>query len=130
MTIAIVAGFCVLLLIIAFLVPRLSHGPERGGSKVAGAPKKATSKAPGQARALALQAVPQLAEGDPQERQHRPQGPQQDAVLAPSRRPASRATPSATSARHTAITPANPVKTAAISNSGTEIPMPPRIISF
>ena len=47
MTIAIVAGFCVLLLILAFLFPRLSRGPERGGSTVAGAPTKATSKAPG-----------------------------------------------------------------------------------
>jgi hypothetical protein len=47
MTIAVVAGFCVLLLILAFLLPRLSHGPERGGSKVAGAPTKATDKAPG-----------------------------------------------------------------------------------
>jgi hypothetical protein len=47
MTIAIVAGFCVLLLIFAFLFPRLSHGPERGGSKVAGMPTRATSKAPG-----------------------------------------------------------------------------------
>ena len=47
MTIAIVAGFCVLLLILAFLAPRLSRGPERGGAKVAGAPTKATSKAPG-----------------------------------------------------------------------------------
>ena len=47
MTIAIVVAFCVLLLIFAFLAPRLSRGPERGGSKVAGAPTKATSKAPG-----------------------------------------------------------------------------------
>jgi Family of unknown function (DUF6411) len=47
MTIAIVAGFCVLLLILAFLLPRLSRGPERGGSRVAGAPTKATSRAPG-----------------------------------------------------------------------------------
>ena len=47
MTIAIVAAFCVVLLILAFLLPRLSHGPERGGSRVAGAPTKATSKAPG-----------------------------------------------------------------------------------
>ena len=47
MTIAIVAAFCVVLLILAFLLPRLSHGPERGGAKVAGAPTKATSKAPG-----------------------------------------------------------------------------------
>jgi Family of unknown function (DUF6411) len=47
MTIALVAGFCVLLLILAFLLPRLSRGPERGGSRLAGAPTKATSKAPG-----------------------------------------------------------------------------------
>lgn len=47
MTIAIVAGFCVLLLILAFLFPRLSRGPERGGEKVAGVPTRATSKAPG-----------------------------------------------------------------------------------
>jgi hypothetical protein len=47
MTIAIVAAFCVVLLILAFLAPRLSRGPERGGSRVAGAPTKATSRAPG-----------------------------------------------------------------------------------
>jgi hypothetical protein len=47
MTIAIVAAFCVVLLILAFLLPRLSRGPERGGSRVAGAPTKATDKAPG-----------------------------------------------------------------------------------
>jgi hypothetical protein len=47
MTIAIVVAFCVVLLIFAFVFPRLSHHPERGGSKVAGAPTKATSKAPG-----------------------------------------------------------------------------------
>jgi hypothetical protein len=47
MTIAIVAAFCVVLLILAFLLPRQSHGPERGGARIAGAPTKATSKAPG-----------------------------------------------------------------------------------
>jgi Family of unknown function (DUF6411) len=47
MTIAIIAIFCVLLLILAFLVPRLSHGPERHGSRAAGAPTKVTGKAPG-----------------------------------------------------------------------------------
>ncbi len=47
MTIIAVAVFCVFLLILAFLLPRLSHGPERGGSKVAGAPTKVTDKAPG-----------------------------------------------------------------------------------
>ena len=47
MTIIAVAVFCVILLVLAFLLPRLSRGPERAGSKVAGAPTKATSKAPG-----------------------------------------------------------------------------------
>ena len=47
MTIVAVAAFCVFLLIFAFLLPRLSHKPERGGAKVAGAPTKATSRAPG-----------------------------------------------------------------------------------
>ena len=47
MTILIVAAFCVLLLILAFLLPRLSRGPERAGRAAAGAPTKATSKAPG-----------------------------------------------------------------------------------
>jgi hypothetical protein len=47
MTIAAVAIFCVLLLIAAFLFPRLSQRPERGGRRVAGAPTKATSQAPG-----------------------------------------------------------------------------------
>jgi hypothetical protein len=47
MTIVAVAVFCVFLLILAFLLPRLSHGPERGGSKVAGSPTQVTQKAPG-----------------------------------------------------------------------------------
>ena len=47
MTIAIVAAFCVVLLILAFLLPRLSRGPARAGRTAAGAPTKATSKAPG-----------------------------------------------------------------------------------
>jgi hypothetical protein len=47
MTIAIVAGFCVLLLIFAFLAPRLSRHPERGGQKVLGFGSRGASKAPG-----------------------------------------------------------------------------------
>jgi hypothetical protein len=47
MTIAIVAGFCVLLLILAFVAPRLSRGPERGGQKVLGFGSRGASKAPG-----------------------------------------------------------------------------------
>jgi Family of unknown function (DUF6411) len=47
MTIVLVAIFCVFLLVLAFLLPRLSHGPERHGSRAAGAPTKVTGKAPG-----------------------------------------------------------------------------------
>ena len=47
MTIAIVAVFCVLLMVLAFVLPRLSHGPERHGSRAAGAPTKLTRKATG-----------------------------------------------------------------------------------
>ena len=47
MTIAIVAAFCVLLLILAFVAPRLSRHPERGGQKVLGFGSRGASKAPG-----------------------------------------------------------------------------------
>ena len=49
MTIAIVIAFCVLLLILAFLAPRLSRHPERGGQKVLGFGTRGASKAPGKA---------------------------------------------------------------------------------
>jgi Family of unknown function (DUF6411) len=39
--------FCVLLLILAFLLPRLSRHPERGGQKVLGVGSRGASKAPG-----------------------------------------------------------------------------------
>jgi hypothetical protein len=39
--------FCILLLILAFLFPRLSRYPERGGERVAGTGGRAASKAPG-----------------------------------------------------------------------------------
>lgn len=47
MTIAIVAGFCVLLLVIAFLAPRFSRHVERGGQAPLGLGRRAGSKAPG-----------------------------------------------------------------------------------
>jgi hypothetical protein len=47
MTIAIVAAFCVFLLICAFLFPRLSRHPERGGQKVLGIGSRGAGKAPG-----------------------------------------------------------------------------------
>ena len=47
MTIAAVVAFCILLLILAFLAPRLSRHPERGGQKVLGFGSRGASKAPG-----------------------------------------------------------------------------------
>jgi Family of unknown function (DUF6411) len=47
MTIAIVIGFCVLLLILAFLLPRLSRYPERGGQRLLGLGSRGAGKAPG-----------------------------------------------------------------------------------
>ncbi len=47
MLIAGVAVFCVLILVLAFLVPRLSRHPERGGQKVLGFGGRSAGKAPG-----------------------------------------------------------------------------------
>ena len=47
MTIAIVAGICVLLLILAFLAPRLSRYPERGVERTYSAGGNVAGKAPG-----------------------------------------------------------------------------------
>ncbi|EST33429.1 hypothetical protein N566_19400 [Streptomycetaceae bacterium MP113-05] len=47
MTAVVIVGACVVLLVLAFLVPRLSRHPERGAQKTLGAGTRATSKAPG-----------------------------------------------------------------------------------
>ena len=47
MLIAAVIVFCIVLLILAFLAPRLSRHPERGGQKVLGFGGRGASKAPG-----------------------------------------------------------------------------------
>ena len=47
MTIVAVAAFCVLLLILAFIAPRLSRHPERGGQRVLGFGGRTAGKAPG-----------------------------------------------------------------------------------
>jgi hypothetical protein len=47
MTILVIAAVCVVLLVLAFLLPRLSHGPQRGVDKSLGAGQRAGSKAPG-----------------------------------------------------------------------------------
>ena len=47
MTIVVIAGACVVLLVLAFLVPRLSRGPQRGVDKSLAVGQRAGSKAPG-----------------------------------------------------------------------------------
>ena len=47
MIIGAVIGFCIVLLILAFLFPRLSRGPERGGQKVMSGGSRGASKTPG-----------------------------------------------------------------------------------
>ena len=47
MTIAVVIAFCVVLLILAFIAPRLSRHPERGGQKVLGTGGRVAGSAPG-----------------------------------------------------------------------------------
>jgi hypothetical protein len=45
--IGVVVGVCILLLILAFLVPRLSRGPQRGVDRTLGVGQRAGGKAPG-----------------------------------------------------------------------------------
>jgi hypothetical protein len=47
MTIAIIIGVCVILLILGFLLPRLSIWPQRGVDRTLGAGQQAGGKAPG-----------------------------------------------------------------------------------
>jgi hypothetical protein len=47
MTIAIVIGACIVLLILAFLLPRLSRHPQRGVDRTLGAGQTAGGMAPG-----------------------------------------------------------------------------------
>ena len=47
MTIAIIVGVCVVLLVLAFLMPRLSNYPQRGVDRTLGAGQRAGGKAPG-----------------------------------------------------------------------------------
>jgi hypothetical protein len=47
MTIAIIVVVCVILLILGFLVPRLSSGPQRGVDRTLGVGQRTGGKAPG-----------------------------------------------------------------------------------
>ncbi|MEU5879061.1 DUF6411 family protein [Spirillospora sp. NPDC047279] len=47
MVVAAIIGVCVLLLLLGFLVPRLSHGPQRGTNRALGTGGRTAGKAPG-----------------------------------------------------------------------------------
>jgi Family of unknown function (DUF6411) len=47
MTIAIIVAICVILLVLAFLMPRLSSHPQRGVDRTLGVGQRAGGKAPG-----------------------------------------------------------------------------------
>ncbi len=49
MVIGAVIGFCVLLLVLAFVFPRLSRHPERGGQGILGLGRRGAGMAPGKA---------------------------------------------------------------------------------
>jgi hypothetical protein len=47
MTIAIIVAVCIILLVLAFLMPRLSRHPQRGVDRTLGVGQRAGGKAPG-----------------------------------------------------------------------------------
>lgn len=47
MTVAIIVGVCIVLLVLAFLLPRLSRHPQRGVDRTLGIGQSGASKAPG-----------------------------------------------------------------------------------
>jgi hypothetical protein len=47
MTIAVIVGVCIVLLVLAFLLPRLSRGPQQGVDRTLGVGQSAAGNAPG-----------------------------------------------------------------------------------
>ena len=78
MVIGAVIGFCILLLILAFLFPRLSRHPERGGQKVMSTGSRGASKAPGKLGKWFAQAVQHVEQGHLEVRQRGQARPGQD----------------------------------------------------
>ena len=77
MIIGAVIGFCILLLILAFLFPRLSRHPERGGQKVMGTGSRGASKAPGKLGQWFSKPLQHVEQGHLEVRQRRPARPGQ-----------------------------------------------------
>ena len=83
MVIGAVIALCVLLLILAFLFPRLSRHPEHGSQRALGLGSRGASKAPGKLGRWFSKPFTSSSKAVSKERRHRPQGPVEDAVLMP-----------------------------------------------
>ena len=95
-----IIAICIVLAILAFLLPRLSHGPQKGVDKTLGVGQRAGGKAPGPLGRLFQKPFSTLAQGDEQERLEGPRGPLEAAALsrrgiAPAARERRRARPPA-----------------------------------
>ena len=81
MLIAGVIALCIVILILAFLFPKLSQHPQRGSQKAIGLGGRGASKAPGKLGRWLSKPFSTSNQGRLQERLGRPQGPRQAAVL-------------------------------------------------
>ena len=70
MTIGVIIAVCIILLVLAFLVPRLT-GPQKGVDRTLGVGQRSGRQGPGSAREAVLQVLRDVAQGDQQECQHR-----------------------------------------------------------
>ena len=80
MTIIVIVGVCIILAVLAFLLPRPSWWPQKGVDKTLGARSgRCREGYPARPASCAAEAVPSLAQGGQQERPEGPRGPRQDA---------------------------------------------------
>ena len=81
MVIGAIVAVCVVLLVLAFVFPRLSRHPQRGVDSTLSAGQKAGGILPGFLGRWAQKPFGKLAQGHQQERRRRPQGPRQASRL-------------------------------------------------
>ena len=83
MTIAIVVGVCIILAILAFLLPRASWWPQKGVDKTFGAGQDAAGKLPGKAGDLAEKPFETSRKAANTQRPEGPRGPGQAPHVVP-----------------------------------------------
>ena len=78
MTIAVIIAVCIILAILAFLLPRASWWPQKGVDKTLGAGQERRRRSCRARPATGREAVRDLAQGRQQERPEGPRGPLED----------------------------------------------------